>query len=306
MGNLKAHLAILIANLIYAASYGFSKDVLAGYIPPFAFILIRVIGATLLFWLVIAFTKRDKIDKKDFTTIALCGLFGVAANQLMFFEGLKNTISINASVIMVATPLIVLILSRLILKETIKPQKALGVGIGMIGAIALIFSKAGGSEVSLYGDMFILLNATSYGIYLVLVKPLMKKYNPITIITWAFTFGLIMVLPFGLSQWSEINWSFPADIQWKIAFIILAMTFFTYLLNIYGLGKVSPTVVSAYIYLQPILATIIALAKQKEELAFTTVLFGLMIFVGVFLVSVPLNKKTPKIKAANFKSDEKV
>ena len=292
MENLKAHMAILIANLIYAVSYGFSKDVLAGYIPPFAFILIRVIGATLLFWLLIAFSKKEKIDKKDYFKIALCGFFGVAANQLMFFEGLSHTISINASVIMVATPLLVLVLARLILKELIKPQKAIGVGIGMIGAIALIFSKEGGSEVSLYGDMFILLNACSHGVYLVIVKPLMKKYNPVTIITWAFTMGLIMVLPFGLSQWNEINWSFPPHIQLKIAFIIFAMTFLTYLLNIYGLGKVSPTVVSAYIYSQPILATIIAVANQKEELALTTVLFGLMIFLGVFLVSVPLKKKS--------------
>lgn len=302
MGNLKAHLAILIANLIYAASYGFSKDVLAAYIPPFAFILIRVVGATLLFWLLIAFTKRDKIERKDYFTIALCGFFGVAANQLMFFEGLKNTISINASVIMVATPLIVLVLSRLILKEQIKVQKAIGVGVGMLGAIALIFSKAGGSEVSLYGDMLILLNATAYGIYLVLVKPLMKKYSPITVITYAFTFGLLIIMPFGLSQWNDINWAFPLDIQLKIAFIIFAMTFLTYLLNIYGLGKVSPTVVSAYIYLQPILATIIAVAQQKEKLALSTVLFGLMIFVGVFLVSVPLkNKKSLMTRNTNLK-----
>jgi drug/metabolite transporter (DMT)-like permease len=292
MGNLKAHIAILIANLIYAVSYGFSKDVLADYIPPFAFILIRVVGATLMFWLLLAFVKQDKIEKKDYIKIFLCGFFGVAANQMMFFEGLKNTIAINASVIMVASPLLVLILSRIILKENIKPQKAIGVGIGMIGAIALIFSKGGGDGVSLYGDFFILMNAASYGAYLVLVKPLMKKYNPYTVIAWAFTFGLIMVLPFGLSQWNQINWNFPVDIQLKIAFIIVAMTFLTYLLNIYGLGKVSPTVVSTYIYLQPILATLIAVAQQKEELVLSTIIFGLMIFVGVFLVSVPLKSKS--------------
>lgn len=295
MNNLKAHLALLIVNVIYAVSYGFSKDVLGTYIPPFAFILIRVIGATLLFWSILIFTKKEKILKKDFFTLILCGFFGVAANQLMFFEGLKNTSSINASVIMVATPLIVLFLSRLILKEKIKIQKAVGILIGMFGALSLILAGTKTTNISSYGDLLILLNASSYGIYLVIVKPLMKKYNPLTVIRWTFTFGLIFVIPFGLFQWNEIVWTFPIDIIWKILFIIFAMTFLTYLLTVYGLGKVSPTVVSAYIYIQPILATMIALYQQKEILTITTIIYGTLIFIGVFLVSVPLGKKSNRI-----------
>ncbi len=295
MNNLKAHLALLIVNVIYAVSYGFSKDVLGAYIPPFAFILIRVIGATLLFWSILIFTKKEKIIKKDFFTLLLCGFFGVAANQLMFFEGLKNTSSINASVIMVATPLIVLFLSRLILKEKIKIQKAFGILIGMFGALSLILAGTKTTNISSYGDLLILLNASSYGIYLVIVKPLMKKYNPLTVIRWTFTFGLLFVIPFGLFQWNEIVWTFPTDIIWKILFIIFAMTFLTYLLTVYGLGKVSPTVVSAYIYIQPILATMIALYQQKEVLTITTIIYGTLIFIGVFLVSVPLVKKSNKI-----------
>ncbi len=295
MNNFKAHLALLIVNVIYAVSYGFSKDVLGAYIPPFAFILIRVIGATLLFWSILIFTKKEKIIKKDFLTLLLCGFFGVAANQLMFFEGLKNTSSINASVIMVATPLIVLFLSRLILKEKIKIQKAIGILIGMFGALSLILAGTKTTNISSYGDLLILLNASSYGIYLVIVKPLMKKYNPLTVIRWTFTFGLFFVIPFGLFQWEEIVWTFPIDIIWKILFIIFAMTFLTYLLTVYGLGKVSPTVVSAYIYIQPILATMIALYQQKEVLTITTIIYGTLIFIGVFLVSVPLGKKSNKI-----------
>jgi drug/metabolite transporter (DMT)-like permease len=296
VNNLKAHLALLIVNVIYAVSYGFSKDVLGAYIPPFAFILIRVIGATLLFWSVLIFTKKEKILKKDFFTLILCGFFGVAANQLMFFEGLKNTSSINASVIMVATPLIVLFLSRLILKEKIKIQKAVGILIGMFGALSLILAGTKTTNISSYGDLLILLNASSYGIYLVIVKPLMKKYNPLTVIRWTFTFGLIFVIPFGLFQWDKIVWVFPNDIIWKILFIIFAMTFLTYLLTVYGLGKVSPTVVSAYIYIQPILATMIALYQEKEILTITTIIYGTLIFIGVFLVSVPLEKKSNRIQ----------
>lgn len=286
-------MALLIVNVIYALSYGFSKDVMPAYIPPFAFILIRVLGATLLFWSLTLFIKSEKIKKEDWFTLVLCGLFGVAANQLMFFEGLANTFSINASVIMVATPLIVLILSRLFLAEKMVVQKVVGVAVGMTGAILLILSRMGGlGQLSGYGDLMILLNATSYGVYLVIVKPLMKKYDPITVIRWAFTFGLLMVLPFGLMQWQEINWAFEPKHYWEIGFIVLGTTFFTYLLTVYSLGKVSPTIVSAYIYIQPALATMIAVLTGEEKLETFVVVYGMMIFLGVFLVSVPMKKKS--------------
>ncbi|CAG5085587.1 DMT family transporter [Parvicella tangerina] len=292
MGNLKAHLALLIVNVIYALSYGYSKHVMPTFLPPFSFILIRVLGATLLFWLLIFFSKKEKIKGADWPILMLCGLFGVAANQLMFFEGLSNTYAINASVIMVATPLIVLILSRLFLGEKMVLQKVVGVGIGMTGAILLIVSRMGAlGGFSGYGDLMILLNASSYGVYLVLVKPLMKKYNPITVIRWSFTFGLLIVLPFGLAQWGSINWEMSFSEYWRIGFIVLATTFFTYLLTVYSLGKVSPTIVSAYIYVQPILATLIAVITGSEELEPFVVVYGLMIFLGVFLVSVPIKKK---------------
>ncbi len=291
MKNYKAHLALLTLNVIYAASYGISKEIMEDHLPPFATILFRVGGATVLFWTLLIFTKKEKVAKKDFGLLALTGFFGVAANMLMFFEGLNHTTSINASIIMVGTPIIVLVLSRILLKERLSIQKIIGVSIGLAGATLLITSKSNSSEgATMYGNLLIFLNAASYGLYLVIVKPLMKKYHPLTIIRWSFTFGLLFVLPFGLSQFGDINWAFDTHDFWSLAFIIIAMTFITYLLTIYSLGKVNPTVVSAYIYLQPILATGIALLNQKEVLNFQTVLFALLIFVGVFLVSIPVRR----------------
>jgi drug/metabolite transporter (DMT)-like permease len=297
MNNGAAHLGLLIVNIIYAVSYGISKDVMDEYIPPFPFILIRILGATLLFWLLSRIVKSDKVEKKDFGRLALCGLFGVAANQLMFFEGLNNTISINASSIMVGTPLIVLILSFFMLGERISPRKFAGVCVGMLGALMIIFSDKGSGSQSIYGDLLILLNASSYGFYLVLVKPLMRKYNPLTVIRWSFTFGLLFALPFGLSGISDINWNLDLAAVAKVSFIIFAMTFLTYLLTVYCLGRVSPTVVSAYIYLQPVLATIIALYYGTETLTLELVLYASFIFIGVFLVSLPSNlaKSPPKL-----------
>lgn len=290
--NIKAHLALFSVNLIYALSFGFSKDVMNGYIPAFTFILFRVLGATALFW--VLFFKTEKIQPRDYIKFAIAGVFGVAANQLMFFEGLDHTSTINASIIMVNTPILVLIFSSILLKERISSRKILGVLIGLIGAVSLILFKDSSikNDATLYGDLFIFLNASSYALYLVLVKPLMKKYSPYTVIKWVFTFGLIYVIPFGMSQFGETNFDMTSDIILKVIFIIIFTTFLTYLLTMYGLNKVSPTTVSSYVYLQPLLTTAIALILGFEQPTWTNLFCGMIIFTGVYLVSFK-----PKLKA---------
>ena len=286
-----AHLAILGANLIYAVNYGFAKDVMnGGYLPPFTFILFRAIGATFLFWITSLFFY-EKILKPDILKFALCGLFGVTANQLMFFSGLELTSTIHASIIMVTSPIIVSILSIIVLKEKLKPYRAVGILIGLTGAVIIIFNNNSVNEVSgLTGDFLIFLNATSFGLYLILVKPLMSKYSPITVVKWVFTFGLIGVIPFGIYDFNKINWEMSNDIILKIGFVILFTTFLCYLFNIYGIKYVSPTVVSTYIYLQPVLASLIAVITGKEQLEIVSVLSSLLIFGGVYLVSINTNK----------------
>jgi drug/metabolite transporter (DMT)-like permease len=288
-------IALFFANLIYSINYGVAKDVMAeGYLQAFSFILFRVVGAVFLFWVVSIFTKNEKIEKNDYLKFAICGLFGVAANQLMFFEGLHHTSTINASILMVTNPILVLILATVMLKERLSIRKILGVAIGLIGAVLLILFKANGvnEQSSFGGDILILLNATSYGIYLILAKPLMSKYSPLTVVKWVFTFGLLFVLPFGVSQVGEIKWNMPSEIVLEIVYVVVFTTFFAYLLNIYGLKKVSPTVASSFIYLQPILTTVIAVYLGSETFDWQKVVFGIIIFSGVFIVSIPQKSRT--------------
>lgn len=286
--NIKAHIALLLANIIYALNYGWAKDVMSGgYLEPFAFILMRVIGATILFWSISLFFK-EKVANKDKLKMALCGVFGVAANQLLFFKGLDETTRINAAIIMVASPIIVALLSALIIKEKPSILRLIGIVIGLGGACFIILQNNTGNEgATLFGNLLIILNATSYGLYLVLVKPLMSKYSPLTVIKWVFTFGLIMVLPFGLTELDTIIWNMPNDIILKIGFVIIFTTFFCYLFNIYGVKRVSPTVVSSYIYLQPILTSFIAVVSGHETISSAMIVSSLLIFLGVYLVSKP-------------------
>ncbi|MEC8967741.1 MAG: DMT family transporter [Bacteroidota bacterium] len=286
--NYKAHIALLFANIIYALNYGWAKDVMeGGYLEPFAFILIRAIGATLLFWVVSLFFS-ERVENKDKLKLLLCGIFGVAANQLLFFKGLDQTTRINASIIMVASPIIVALFSAVLIKEKPSATRIVGILLGLTGACFIILQGESNNQgASLIGNLLIVLNATSYGLYLVLVKPLMKKYSPITVVKWVFTFGLIIVTPFGLTEIDTIVWEMPNDILLKVGFVVVFTTFFTYLFNIYGVKRVSPTVVSSYIYLQPILTSIIAAFSGTETITIMMVISSIIIFIGVYLVSKP-------------------
>lgn len=284
----QSHLALFATNLIYGLNYTLAKDVMPDYIQPFGFIFCRVTGALFLFWLFHALFYREKIERKDVPRLMLCGLFGVAINQLLFFKGLDITMPINAAIIMTTNPILVLIMATLIARERLSWRKALGVGVGISGALTIITLNKGfqfGGDTWI-GDLLIFINATSYGLYLVLVKKLMSKYKPITVIKWVFLFGYLIVFPVGFSEFREIDWaSMPSVIVWETVYVIVGTTFLAYLFNIFALKHVSPTIASTYIYLQPVLASLFAIWMGKDEITLVKVVSALLIFTGVYLVS---------------------
>ena len=291
-----ALIAVSIATLIYGVTYTIAKDVMPNYIKPYGFILLRVSSATLIFWTVGLFTKQQKIEKSDYKKILIASFFGITINMLAFFKGLSLTSPISASVMMVTSPIMVLIFSSILIRKPIGKQRILGVFIGLVGALFLITlgnSSAGASTNSAFGNFLVFLNAASYGLYLVLAKDLVKKYNPIVFIKWLYLFGLIFVMPFGYSELTAVIWQeIPANIYWNISFVLLFTTCITYLFNLYGLSKLKPTTVSVFIYLQPVIATIYALIVGSDSLNLVKLCATLLIFLGVYLVTKQVEKST--------------
>lgn len=293
----KTHLALLVTTLIYAGNYTVAKEVMPEYIQPFGLIFMRVCVALVLYWVLHLCLIREEIDKKDIPKLALCGLCGVAINQLMFFKGLSLTTPINASLIMTTNPVLVLLIANMMLKEPITKYKLTGVIMGATGAIILILfgKKLSFQSETLLGDLLICINAMSFGMYLVMVKPLMDKYNPVTVIKWVFLFGSIIVIPCGFEEFMAVDFNtFPAKVWYGLLYILIGTTFIAYLLNNFALKMVNPSVVSTYIYLQPCFATIIALIFDKDQLTVLKTISSIFIFSGVFLVS-----KSPKIQIRN-------
>ncbi len=288
----KRTLALIAASFVaifYGANYTIAKDVMPNYVQPFGFIVIRVAGAFLLFWGISFFGPKEKIDKKDFAQIALAALFGVGINMLAFFEGLNLTTPISASVLMVTTPIIVLILAIIFLKEKVRLLKIIGVLVGLSGTLLIILYGSGNSVTATnptLGNFLVFVNATCYGCYIIIVKKITEKYHPFTFIKWMYGFGFLFVLPFGFSQLLDMQpYLMPTEIYLKIGYVIVFTTFGTYILNIFALRELKPTTVAVFIYLQPMLASIFAIGLGKDKLDTIKVTATLLIFLGVYLAT---------------------
>jgi drug/metabolite transporter (DMT)-like permease len=284
-----ALIAVSIATLIYGITFTVAKEVMPLYIKPYAFILLRVSGGTLVFWTLGLFLKQQKIEKSDYQKIGVASFFGIALNMLTFFKGLSITTPISAAVMMVMAPIMVLLFSSILIKKAIGKQRIVGVFVGLIGALLLITFGSASEQSSTnnnWGNFLVFVNAASYGLYLVLAKQLLVKYHPVVFVKWLYLFGLLFVIPFGYAEFMEIVWSgIPKNSYWNIAFIVLLTSCVTYLFNLYGLSKLKPTTVGVFIYLQPVIATIYALIVGSDSLNLVKISATLLIFLGVYLVT---------------------
>ncbi|SFI55299.1 DMT family transporter [Olleya namhaensis] len=291
-----ALLAALFVQILYGLNYTFAKDVMVGgFIKPSGFIVLRVGGASILFWVFSFLGPTEKIEKKDILTLVYAAFFGVATNMLLFFKGLELTTPIHASVIMIISPIIVLLLSSFYLEEKITKIKILGVIFGFAGAAILtVYGKSAspGDNVFL-GNIMILLNAISYSIYIIIIKKLTYRYHPFTFIRWLFLIGFFMVLPFGFNDILAINTvTFTPYIWFSVVFVIVGATFGTYLLNPLALRHLKASTVTVFIYLQPLIAGIYAVIAGSDAVTAVKLTASSLIFFGVYLV-------TKKPKALN-------
>jgi len=283
-----ALLAATFVSVIYGITFTIAKDVMPAFVDAYGFIVLRVFFSMLLFWMVSFAGPKETIAKADFPRIVAAAFFGVALNMLTFFKGLSFTTPISAAVIMVTTPIIVLVLSAVIIKEKLEIKKIIGIFLGAFGTLILILygKSIGDAPNASLGNFLVFVNAVSYGFYLIIVKKLMDKYNAFTFVKWIYSFGFLMVLPFGWQEIEAVVWSaMPMSIYLKIGFVVFFSTFLTYLLNLVSMRELKPTTVAVFIYFQPFFATIFAIGLQKDTLNLIKIIAATLIFVGVFLVT---------------------
>lgn len=284
-----AILAAIGATTIYGINHTVAKGVMPTYVKPFGFIMLRVTGAALLFWIISFFGPKEKIEKRDWLRILVCSILGMVINMLSFFKGLQLSTPINSAVLVTITPIIVVILSAFFLSERITLNKSLGVLLGFAGAIGLILF---GAEVRQdapnipLGNFLFVVNATSYGAYLIVVKKLIEKYHPFTLMKWLFSIAVIINLPITLPEVMEIEWStMPMWAYGSVAFVVIGTTFLTYLFNVFALTELKASTIGAFMYMQPLVGILFALFSGKDHLTLVKVLATAFVLVGVYLAS---------------------
>ncbi|WP_421806045.1 DMT family transporter [Flagellimonas sp.] len=284
-----AILAAIGATVIYGINHTVAKGVMPMHVQPFGFIFLRVGGAAILFWLISILGPKQKIEKRDWGRLFVCSLLGMSINMLSFFKGLQLSTPINSAVLVTITPIIVVVISALFLREKITLNKGLGIAMGFVGALGLILFGAeirqDAPNIPLGNSLFIL-NATAYGAYLVVVKKLIEKYHPFTLMKWLFSMAFIINLPITLPEVLEIEWStMPLWAYGSVAFVVIGTTFLTYLFNIFALTELKASSVGAFMYMQPLVGILFALLSHKDHLTLIKILAMAFVLVGVYLAS---------------------
>ena len=294
---MKGHILIMLANILFGASMPVFKYLLTADVPPEAITIMRAIFACMMFWLVSFFMPKEKVLPKDLCLLFVCALFGVGINQWLFVIGLKNSSPVNASIIATAVPIFVLLLAALVLKEPITAKKSLGVFLGVSGGLLLVFNstQTTSGTNSLWGDMLMLLNQLMYSVYLVLSKPLSRRYSSVIMMKWMFLFSTLALAPFCLQYMQYVPMfhreTFNVSQLYALLYLLFGATFVSFMLIPMALKQIRPTTVSMYNYVQPIIASAIAVAVGQDTFSMQKLLSAALVFVGVYLVTQSKKRK---------------
>ncbi len=284
-----AILAATGASFIYGVNHTLAKGLMPDHIEAFGFVMLRVLGAAVIFWFISLFVKSEPIQRRDWSRIILCAVLGMFINMLLFFKGLSLSTPINSSVIVTISPILVFILSAVLIREKITWLKASGAVLGLVGALMLvIFTTASTDDAPNIplGNAMIIVNATSYGLYLIVVRPLTARYSSITLMKWFFLIAVVINFPIGIREFTAVEWvTLPFSAIWRMGFVVLGTTVLTYLLNIYALKELSASTIGVFVYLQPLIAIAFAIITGADQLNLIKIIAGTLVFIGVYMVS---------------------
>lgn len=285
MNRLKPHLALLVCNVLWAMDYPFYNIVLPHYVHPMAMVSASLVATALFSLVPLLWQKAEKVERADIRKLIGAALLIGVLRKVFIMYGLSMTSPIDGSIIDTIVPLLVLALSVLLGMDRFTRLKITGLVLGMAGAVAVVLAGASSSHAHLWGNMMIFLCACVTSVYMVWFKRLIAKYRITTVLRWLYCAAAVMALPFGIGP--IVHTDFAAIARHALFPTLFVLTVPTYVPNLmlnYALKTVQPTVSSIYTYLQPVLAIAISVGMGLDKLHADTVIFALVIFVGVGLV----------------------
>lgn len=285
--------AIISANIIFGLNIPVTKSLIADWMSPLGYTTTRMAFGTVVFWAISYFTEREKMDVKDLIRIILAGLLGYLGTQLLFSQAMIYTTPVTFSLLMALTPVIVLVISALFLKESVTLRKIAGLLFSICGAGLIILTGNPTTKTSAAGSigiLFTILCVLCYSAYLILTREVARKYTPVTVAKWMFLGSALAVLPFGIeglphqAVFSEKTGIVAISL---LSFALLFSTLLAFFLMPYALKRLEASTASVYLNLQPIVASIAALMIGQDKFGYDKLIAAIFVLVGVRLVSTP-------------------
>ena len=284
----RAHLALLATTVIFGFHYVIAKSLMPVLFTPGQLIFLRLLGGMVVFWLFQRLFIHEKVDRRDLIKLAICGMVGFALNQALFYQGLNLTSPVDASLIHVLNPILVMVFAHFFIREKVTWIKAAGIALGATGAVILILfgRTASFSGNQTLGNILVFMNMVFYALYLIMIKPLVGKYHTATILKWVSFFGFLFILPFSIKPALGIDFSaITTTAFFGLAYVIILNTFVAYLLINFALKHLTTGAVSYYNYLQPVLAAILSVSVGLGGITLPKIIATILIFSGVWVVN---------------------
>ncbi|WP_373725783.1 DMT family transporter [Bacteroides heparinolyticus] len=291
--NIQGHLFALSANILWGLMAPIGKSALTEF-SPLSVTTFRMVGAAACFWLLSLFCKREQVDHRDLLKMFFAALFALVFNQGVYIFGLSMTSPINASIVTTTLPIVTMVVAAIYLKEPVTNKKVLGIFVGALGALILITSSraAANGNGSIFGDLLCLAAQISFSIYLTVFKGLSQRYSPITLNKWMFAYASICYIPFSYRDVAAIEWSgISASALLQVGYVVVGGSFLAYIFIMSAQRLLRPTVVSMYNYMQPIVASTVAIILGLGVFSPEKGVAIALVFLGVYIVPQSKSRK---------------
>jgi drug/metabolite transporter (DMT)-like permease len=284
------HAAAITANVIFGLNILVTKAMLSSWMSPLGYTTTRMIFGLLVFWALSLFFKREKVEPRDLPLILVCGFIGIALTQAGFAAGIRFTSPVTFSLIGALSPIVVLFLSAVFLKEPVTRRKGIGALLGLSGAALVILGNSGpgSSSNTPLGIGIAIASVSSYAGYLIMVRKISAKYSPVTMMKWMFVAAVLVILPFGCSELPKQRIYSPAvELAGvlELGFALVFSSILAFFLIPVALKRIKAASAGIYTNLQPVVASVFAIIIGQDFFSWEKPIALFLVVAGVFLVT---------------------
>jgi drug/metabolite transporter (DMT)-like permease len=281
----RVHLALFTVALLFSANYIISKYGMRE-LAPLSFTWLRVAGSAVLLWLLARRQDAPPLSRADSRRMIGFAILAVVLNQTLFLSGLALTTVQTAAILITAIPVFTAAVAIGLKREHASAARIGGIALACAGALLVVGGEGlSGTTRSLLGALMIVANCLCYAIYLVLSKPDMARLSALTVVARMFVVGALLMIPIAAVPLAREDWgAVGADTWTALALSIIFPSVIAYLLQAWALRHADSSAVASYVYVQPVLATVLGAAFFGERLRPVLLVAAAMIFTGVWIV----------------------